>query len=157
VKEFNITFMELAIREAIKALKKHDQPFGAVITKGNKVISKAYCTTKKDFDISRHAEMNAIRKACNKLNTFDLSDCAIYSTAEPCLMCFGAIRWTKISELVFGIYNKDTKSFGFSEPGFNKKSLMKYSNSMRIKGGIMRDKIIKIFQEWDKLKDKLVY
>ena len=150
-------FMKLAIKEALKAIDMNDQPFGAVITKDNSIITKAYCTTRKEFDLTKHAEMNAIRKACKKLNTFNLSDCTIYSTAEPCLMCFGAIKWVKISKLVFGVYNKDTKSLGFSEPCLNKEDFKKYGKNIIIKKGILKKEIMKIFEQWQKLKDRLVY
>ena len=96
----NVEFMCLALREAQKNLSDmRGGPFGACIVKGNKVIAISRNTVLKQ-DATCHAETNAIRKASKKLRTYDLSGCWIYSTTEPCPMCFSAIHWSKINVLV---------------------------------------------------------
>ncbi|MDD8016577.1 MAG: nucleoside deaminase, partial [Acidobacteriota bacterium] len=88
--------MRLALREARKNLRTlAGGPFGACIVKDGRVVATARNTVLKN-DSTAHAEVNAIRKACRKLDTFDLSGCEIYSTAEPCPMCFSAIHWARI-------------------------------------------------------------
>ncbi|MFC1723544.1 nucleoside deaminase, partial [Nanoarchaeota archaeon] len=109
-------YVALAIKEAEKAVKKGDSPFGAVIVKDDKVITSAHSRVAQDFDLAAHAELSVIRKACAKLKTFDLSDCTLYSSGEPCLMCVGAISWVKISKVYFSTYNADARAIGFSEP-----------------------------------------
>ena len=93
-------FMRLAIQEARKNLKLTEGgPFGACIVKNGSVLAVARNTVLKN-DATCHAEMNAIRIASGKTETFDLSGSVIYSTSEPCLMCFGALHWARIGPIV---------------------------------------------------------
>ena len=112
-------FMKLAINEAYKGIKKgHGGPFGAVIVKDGKVISKGHNHVVKNNDPTCHGEIDAIRKACKKLKTFDLSDCEIYTTHYPCPMCFCAIRWAKIGSIHYGCNVEDTEKIGFRDKEF---------------------------------------
>ena len=111
----NAEFMYLALREAGKNLSDmRGGPFGACIVKGNKVIAISRNTVLKQ-DATCHAEINAIRKASKKLRTYDLSGCWIYSTTEPCPMCFSAIHWAGINVLVYGNTITGAKRIGFNE------------------------------------------
>ena len=87
----NEKYMELAISMAKKAFKKGEIPVGAVIVKNGKIIAKSYNTKEKNKDVTCHAEINAIKKACKKLKTWHLEECELYTTLEPCMMCTGAI------------------------------------------------------------------
>jgi tRNA(Arg) A34 adenosine deaminase TadA len=101
-------FMKKAINAAIVSGKKGDYAIGAVIVKDNKIISKGYETLKSDFDpVNGHAEIDAIRKACKKLNEHYLKDCILYSTHEPCPMCTSASIWAKIGTIVYGVSRED--------------------------------------------------
>lgn len=80
---------------------KGDVPVGSVIIKGDEIISEAMEAAKSKRDITGHAELEAIRLAVKKMNTHDLSDCIIYSTHEPCIMCSYAIRFYKIKKVVY--------------------------------------------------------
>ena len=95
-------FMETAYREALNGIcKKHGGPFGAVIVKDNVIIAKGHNEVLLRKDPTAHAEVVAIRKACKKLNTVDLSGCVLYVTSKPCPMCKGAIQWSRIKDVVF--------------------------------------------------------
>ena len=95
-------YMNMAIKEARKGINAgHGGPFGAVIVKDGIVISKGHNTVLKDNDPTCHGEMQAIRKACKKLHTFDLSGCEIYTTGEPCPMCMAAIYWARPKAVYF--------------------------------------------------------
>ena len=100
-------YMELAIKEAKKALKKREVPVGAVIVKNNKIISKAH--NKKEIlkNVTKHAEIIAISKACKKMKNWRLDDCEIYVTMEPCMMCSGAIEQSRIKKIVYGVKNEN--------------------------------------------------
>lgn len=100
-----------AIKQANKAYIIGDVPVGAVILKDNKIISKAYNKKEKQKNAIKHAEIIAIEKACKKLKTWHLDGCEIYTTMEPCLMCFGAIEQSRIKKIVYGVKNDN---FGFS-------------------------------------------
>jgi len=109
-------------------------------------------------DITAHAEMHAIREACNKLNTIDLSGCLIYSTSEPCPMCFSACHWAKISKIVFGARIEDANVNGFNELTISNKTMKKLGNSpIDVIGDILREENLEVFKIWSKLNNKRVY
>lgn len=105
-------YMNLAINQAKKAIKHNEVPVGAVITLGNKVISKAYNKKEKSKNATNHAELIAISTACKKLKRWRLDDCTLYVTMEPCMMCCGAIEQARIKKIVYGIKNEN---FGFTQ------------------------------------------
>src|SRR5512136_691190 len=109
-------FMRMAIREAEKGMRRNEGgPFGAVIVKDGKVVARAHNRVIKTNDPTAHAEVVAIRKATAKLKRFDLSDCEIYASCEPCPMCFAAIHWAKMRTLYFGCSRKDAAAIGFDD------------------------------------------
>jgi len=112
-------FMEIAYREAINGMdKRHGGPFGAVIVKDGKVIAKAHNQVLLKQDPTAHAEVVAIRKACKKLNTIDLSGCTLYASAKPCPMCTGVIQWSRIKNVVYSGGYEDTKKLDFDDQNF---------------------------------------
>lgn len=100
-------YIEIAIKEAKKAYKKKEIPVGAVIVKNNKIISKAYNKIEKTKNPINHAEILAIQKACKKNKNWRLTDCTLYVTMEPCLMCCGAILQSRISKVVYCVNNNN--------------------------------------------------
>lgn len=111
-------FMEIAINEA-KINEDNNfisgGPFGAVIVKDDKVIATARNTVIENNDPTAHAEINAIRNACKILQTYDLSDCKIYTTCFPCPMCLSAIIWANIKEIYYGNTKEDANNIGFKD------------------------------------------
>jgi len=108
--------MTVAIQEAKEGLAKQEGgPFGAAIYQGDKLIARAHNMVLQTNDPTSHAEVTCIRKACAKLGKFDLSDCVIYSTCQPCPMCYGAIYWAKIPECIYGSEALDAERGGFSD------------------------------------------
>lgn len=108
-------FMQLAIDKAREGMKQGQSPFGACIAREGQVISVAHNTVWRDGDSTAHAEVNAIREACRSLDTIDLEGCTIYTTCEPCPMCFSASHWAGVSRIVFGAGITDAAGAGFSE------------------------------------------
>ena len=94
-------YMEIAIKEAEKSIKKGDIPVGAVIVENDKIISKAYNTREQKNKITGHAEINAIEKVSKKKKTWHLNDCELYVTLEPCDMCKEVIKQTHIKKVYF--------------------------------------------------------
>lgn len=100
-------FMLLALKEAKKALLIDEVPVGCVIVYNNKVIARGYNKREKEQDATSHAEINAIRKASKKINNWRLCDMDLYVTVEPCIMCAGAIMWSRFRRVIYGA--KDPK------------------------------------------------
>lgn len=135
----NIKYMKLAIKEAKKAFKKDEIPIGCVIVKNNKVISKAYNKKEKTKQITAHAEILALNKACKKLKTWYLNDCILYTTVEPCLMCTGAIIQSHIKQIYCSTKNH---KFGALD------NINKYLKNIEVNYGIMEDESKKILREF---------
>lgn len=95
-------FMQMALKEAKKALSEGEVPIGAVVVCGGKVIASAHNLTETLHDVTAHAEMQAITMAADYLGGKYLTDCTLYVTVEPCVMCAGALGWSQIARVVFG-------------------------------------------------------
>ena len=151
-------YMRMAITEAKKGINKGEGgPFGAVIVKDGVVVAKAHNTVLKNHDATCHGEVNAIRKASKKLNTFDLSGCEIYTTGEPCPMCLGAILWSNIEKIYYGCSINENDMIGFRDEVFYK--------NLSISTEKMKDKIVQIdhdvclelFKEYMGITNKTMY
>lgn len=154
-------YQEKLMKKAVKLAKDNipsgNGPFGAVIVKDNEIIAEAPNSVTKDNDPTAHAEINAIRQACNNLNTFDLSGCEIYSSCEPCPMCLGAIYWSRLDKLYFAASRKDAANAGFSDD-FIYNELNKNINDRNIATRqIMKEEGKSVFKSWDEYEDKILY
>jgi len=130
-------YMEMAIKEAEKGIcANHGGPFGSVIVKDGVVIAKGHNHVVANNDPTCHGEIDAIRKACKKLQTFDLSGCDIYTTGEPCPMCLSACLWANINNIYYGCSIKDNEKIGFRDKVFYK--------NLEISTIKMQDRIIQI-------------
>ncbi len=153
------TGMKTAVLEARKNLKTlHGGPFGACVTRNGKIVAIARNTVLKTQDPTCHAEINAIRLASRKLGTFDLSSCVIYSTTEPCPMCFSAIHWARIGKVVYGTTTNDAKRAGFNELNIADTVLKRLGKS---KVKLVRSKQLEecreLFKAWANLPRKKFY
>ena len=102
----DVKYMRIALKQAVRALKNDDVPVGAIIVKDNKIIARAYNKKEKTRDVTNHAEIIAIKKACKVLKDWRLNECILYVTLEPCLMCLGAIIQSRIGKVVYGAKNE---------------------------------------------------
>lgn len=151
-------FMNSAIEKAREGIRNGQTPFGACIVKEGKVISCSHNLVWKNTDISAHAEICAIRQACRKLKTIDLSGCVIYSTCEPCPMCFSACHWARISRIVYGAGIKDAKRYGFNELVIPSSKMKQSGESpIKVKGGFLLKENLNLFKIWLKSPDKRAY
>lgn len=148
-------FMQLAIDEARKGIKKGQTPFGACIVCKGKVVALSHNTVFRDRDITEHAEINAIKKGCRNTKKINLDNCAIYSTTEPCPMCFTAIHWAHITRIVFGATISDSSRYGFNELKVSDKFLAAHQKrKIRITEKFMRKECLELFKEWKANKGK---
>lgn len=147
--------MQLALKEAYKGIKLgHGGPFGAVIVKDGEVISKGHNHVVAKNDPTCHGEVDAIRKACKKLKTFDLSGCEIYTTGYPCPMCFCAILWANIDKVYYGCNTTDTEIIGFRDKEFEESIPAKKISMCK---ELNREECIKLYEEYNKIQDKTMY
>jgi tRNA(Arg) A34 adenosine deaminase TadA len=156
--EPNEKFMEIAIKWGRKNIKKMDGgPFGACIVKNNKVIAASKNNVLKS-NATAHAEVLAIQKASKKLNTYFLKDCIIYSTTEPCPMCFSAIHWAGIEQIVFGTNINDVAKIGFNEMMISNKKLKSLAKiNTTITKGFLYSKCKKLLDDWNAVSNHCVY
>ena len=114
-----LDFMQEAIEEAYTGIRQgHGGPFGSVIVKDGKIIGRGHNRVLLRHDPTCHGEVEAIRDACKNLSTHDLAGCQIYTTAEPCPMCKGAILWANIGKVYYGCNIDDTDRIGFRDQVF---------------------------------------
>lgn len=151
-------YMVLAIREARKNLKNMaGGPFGACIVKNGRVLAIARNTV-LEKDATCHAEINAIRIASKKLKSFDLSGCTIYSTTEPCPMCFSAIHWSGISRIIYGTGISDAMRIGFNELKVSNTRLKTLGKShIKLIKGFLRPECSRLLKDWYNLPNKRTY
>ena len=150
--------MRLAIAEARKGMAAGQTPFGACIARHGEPIVLAHNTVWHDTDITAHAEIVAIREACRRLCSVDLGSCAIYSTTEPCPMCFAACHWARISTIVFATGIDDARRAGFSELAISNEQMKRDGGSTtEVRGGVLRDEAIQLFEEWSRSPGRRTY
>ena len=144
-------FMKLAVDEARKGINaRHGGPFGCVIVRDGAVVGSGHNEVIKQSDPTCHGEMMAIRNACKKLGSHDLSGCELYTTAEPCPMCRGAIMWANISKVYYGCNVADTDGIGFRDKVF-------YESEEKFSEELDRSECLKVFAEYAAIKDKVNY
>ncbi|MBI4970489.1 MAG: nucleoside deaminase [Candidatus Omnitrophica bacterium] len=151
--------MRAAIRSAQTGMScREGGPFGAAIVKSGRLIAVAHNTVLKNQDATAHAEINAIRIASRKLKSFSLKGCVIYSTTEPCPMCFAAIHWARIDRIIFGTQIHDVQKRGFNELSIPAVRMKKSGKSpVKITSGFMREECLELLQRWDGLDRKRLY
>lgn len=150
-------FMARAIQLSLENIEKGGGPFGAVIVKDGEIIAESGNSVTNDNDPTAHAEVNTIRKACKKLETFDLEGCIIYSSCEPCPMCLGAIYWAHLDELYFANNKKDAGNIGFDDAFIYDELDLPYEKRKLKTNQFMRDEAIKAFEKWDEFEGKTEY
>lgn len=153
-----IKFISLAVAEARKGMQlNHGGPFGAVIVQNDRLIARAHNQVLRTNDPTAHAEMLAIRRAAKKLGRFDLSDCEIFSSCEPCPMCFAAIYWAKIPRLYYGCNHQDAAAIGFDDAYiYDVIRGQARIHKLQILQ-LEREQCHRVFEEWWKKSDRKIY
>jgi len=138
-------FMELALEEGKKALAEEEVPVGAVLVKGNKIISTGHNSKEASNDPTAHAEILAIKEASQKLRSWRLTDTTLYVTKEPCPMCAGAIVQARIERLVYGV--KDDKA-GAAGTSFNLLQDKRLNHQVEIASGVRQKECQELLQKF---------
>ena len=150
-------FMMRAIELSIESAKSKGGPFGSVIVKDNKIIAEGSNQVTINNDPTAHGEIVAIRSACQKLNTFNLSGSDLYSSCEPCPMCLSAIYWSRIENVFYANTRIDAKRIDFDD-SFIYSEINKDLENRKIKMHQMhRDEALEAFKIWENKEDKIKY
>ena len=150
-------FMIKAIELSIKSAETIGGPFGCVIVKDNKIISEGSNKVTLTNDPTAHGEIVAIREACLKLNTFNLSGCELYSSCEPCPMCLSAIYWSHIDKIFYANSRNDAKNIDFDDSFIYSEINKKIEDRKIQMTQMLRDEALKAFKIWDNKVDKIKY
>jgi guanine deaminase len=132
-------------------------PFGAVVVKDGKVVAEAANRVTATNDPTAHAEVLAIREACQRLKTFDLQGCELYTSCEPCPMCLGAIYWAHLDRVFFGNRAADAKEIGFSDAFIYEEIARPHAQRNVPMVEMMRDEALAGFRAWVQKPDKTPY
>ncbi len=147
--------MDEAIKEAREGITcGHGGPFGCVIVKNGEIVARGHNHVVANNDPTCHGEIDAIRKACQKLNTFDLQGCDLYTTGYPCPMCFCAILWANINKVYYGCNTTDTEIIGFRDKAFEE-SIPQRKVEMCSEVG--RKDCLQLYKDYSAIQNKTMY
>lgn len=151
-------FMRKAIELAkVSVLEKGGGPFGAVVVKDGVIVGEGYNRVTQDHDPTAHAEVIAIRDACKNLQSFQLEQCIIYSSCEPCPMCLGAIYWARPKSLYFGASKEDAANADFDDSFIYEETGKRIENRSIETKQLLSNEAKKIFRIWIDLDKKQKY
>lgn len=151
-------FIAMAIDLAQKGMNNNlGGPFGAIVVKKQEIVGRGQNQVTSSCDPTAHAEVVAIRDACRNLNTFELSDCTIYTSCEPCPMCLGAIYWARIERVVFAATRHDAAQANFDDEWLYREIPLVWEERKLDYQQIGQSEASKLFDEWNAKSDKTPY
>jgi len=151
-------FMQMAIDLSVKNVQDGlGGPFGAVIVKNGEVVAASANKVVPTNDPTAHAEVSAIRLACQQLNTFNLEGCEIYTSCEPCPMCLGAIYWARLDKIYYANTKADAAAIGFDDHFIYDELDLPMAQRKLPVVQLLRDEALKAFKQWEGDTDKTEY
>jgi guanine deaminase len=154
----NKEYMREAIRLSLsKMLEGYGGPFGAVIVLKDKIIARGYNQVLKTNDPTAHAEVDAIRKACKTLGRFDLNDCEMYTSCEPCPMCLGAIYWAKLTKVFYANTRDDAAAIGFDDAFIYQEIQLPLAQRHIQMEQLLQEEAKVAFDRWQQKDNKKIY
>ena len=149
--------MRRAIELSENSVRNGGGPFGAVIAKDGEIIAEGSNKVTINNDPTAHAEVCAIRNACKILNTFELANCVIYTSCEPCPMCLGAIYWARLSKIFYANDRKDAAEIGFDDDFIYEEIAIEPQYRKKPSEILLRNEAINAFRMWTLKDDKTEY
>jgi len=153
----DLIYMKKCIEMSIENINNNGGPFAAIIVQNKKIVGQGCNSVTSNNDPTAHAEIMAIRDACNKLNVFTLQDCTIYTSCEPCPMCFAAIYWARISRVVYGNTRHDAAKIDFDDEFIYRELALDINKRTIPVTQVLRDDAHKAFILWKNKCDKIPY
>ncbi len=153
----NEKFMRMAIELSKESVRKGGGPFGAVIVRNGEVVATGSNSVTLNNDPTAHAEVSAIRNACQQLHDFQLDGCEIYSSCEPCPMCLSAIYWAGIEKIYFANNRQDAAEIGFDDSFIYDQIPLDPAQRSVKSEEMLREEAIEAFRMWDEKSDKVEY
>ncbi len=151
-------FMRRAIELAQKGIEANaGGPFGAVVVKDGEIISEGWNQVTSTNDPTAHAEVVAIRAACEKLQSFQLDGCVLYTSCEPCPMCLGAIYWARPEKMFFACTRQDAANVGFDDHFIYDEIILPVEQRHIKSLNFLREEGLTVFENWENKKDKTEY
>jgi guanine deaminase len=151
-------FMRMAIEQAHAGVRAGQSPFGAVIVRDGEVVCAVHNRVWETTDITAHAEVVALREACRALGTIDLGGCTIYSSTEPCPMCFSAIHWANVDRIVFGTSIGDADRAGFRELSISNEEMKERGGShVEVVRGVLAEEAQEAFDRFLEVAEGKLY
>ncbi|MBO7186650.1 MAG: nucleoside deaminase [Alistipes sp.] len=150
-------FMQMAIDLSVINIEEGGGPFGAVIVRDGKLISKGANRVVPNNDPTAHAEVVAIRNACQALGTFDLSGCTVYTSCEPCPMCLSALYWAGIERICYANTKRDAAAIDFDDSFIYDQLRLDYDDRSIHCEHFMRNEALGAFRRWADKVDKVEY
>jgi len=152
------SYMARAIQLSVEnVVSGQGGPFGAVIVKDGRIIAEGVNQVTSSNDPTAHAEIVAIRQACAVLGGFELKDCELYTSCEPCPMCLGAIYWSRLARLYYGALAADAAQAGFDDSFIYREIALAHSERAIPMFPMMREDALAGFRAWVKKADKISY
>lgn len=151
-------FMQAAIRLSIQMMRRgKGGPFGAVVVRGNKIVGRGSNQVTSSNDPTAHAEVVAIRDACRRLGTFQLDDCELYTSCEPCPMCLSAMYWSRLKKVYYANTRKDAADIDFDDDFIYTEVARPIADRKLVMRQLMRKEALVVFKEWKAKADKISY
>jgi tRNA(Arg) A34 adenosine deaminase TadA len=150
-------FMRQAIDLSIENVHNGGGPFGAVIVRNGEVVATGVNNVVPHCDPTAHAEVSAIRKACQRVGDFKLDGCTIYTSCEPCPMCLSAIYWAGIERIFYGNTKQDAEDINFSDKFIYEELALPMTERHVPAVNMMRDEALEAFRDWQNKSDKVEY
>lgn len=151
-------FMKMAIEQSKNGMTNNEGgPFGAIVVKDGKIVGVGNNKVTSSNDPTAHAEVVAIRDACNNLNTFQLDGCVLYTSCEPCPMCLGAIYWARPDKVYYANTREDAAKIGFDDDFIYNEINIPMNDRKIPFEQISRDEALEVFNQWSEKADKTEY
>lgn len=151
-------FMRKAIDISLRQMRHGEGgPFGTVIVRKGRIVGEGWNRVTSANDPTAHAEVEAIRDACRRLQTFRLDDCEIYTSCEPCPMCLAAIYWARLKRVYFANTRKDAAAADFDDEFIYREIPLPITKRKLPMRQMMRKEALAVFREWEKKADKVIY